>query len=142
MKKTILTIICLVFLTSCASFSKSIPTDEEWANANFGEYPKDYKKIIEERLSNYLFDPHSMILKFTSGPKQMGVRRTTLMGRRGGFGYGVCVWVNAKNKLGGYTGRKMNLFIISNGTVKYHFFDDGKYTGSIESSNDIVRARC
>ena len=33
------------------------------------------------------------------------------------FGYKVCLYVNAKNRMGGYTGRLLHFLMIKNGTV-------------------------
>lgn len=115
--QTILLIfITSLFLSSCARQ----PTRLEISNADYGLYPINFKKIIKESMEKSLFDPYSAVYSNWNGP---------IKGYTGGnfikteFGFMVCVNINAKNRMGAYTGSQNFYFLIkSNIIVK-------KYTG-------------
>ena len=62
---------------------------EERQAEHAGTLPKDYKAQIDARFASTLIDPGSRQIEYISTP----------------FGGLVCGYVNAKNRLGGYTGR-------------------------------------
>jgi len=101
-----------MFLAGCAFR----PTHEELRNADYGRYPLEYERIIETRMFEILKDPSSAQYKFLGTPERawLGVG-----GRQ--FGYAVCVYINAKNSFGGYTGPRLNYFMIRNGSIIRHF---------------------
>ncbi len=70
--------------------------------------------IGEKALRNQLIDPQSAQIEwpynFTGGSIK------ALLGKRR-FGYYTCGWVNAKNRMGGYTGRVPFLIMIRDGVV-------------------------
>jgi len=93
-------------------------TIEELRNSDFGPYPDNYEEIIKNYFHFKLFDPYSA--QYTFGePIKRYVRSGEI------FGWGVCGTVNAKNRLGGYTGAEQFWVIISHGEIKRHFL--GKY---------------
>ncbi len=113
MKKVLLVIFCLG-LIGCATMSP--PTPEQAENADYGRYPDSYKEIVTNFMSDLLIDPYSAVYSDWSGPSK-GWAGEGLLGYF--FGYRVCVEVNAKNRMGGYGGKKLYLFVINNGQVVY-----------------------
>lgn len=103
MKKIIY--IFLIFIVSCAT----IPTPHEVETADYGVYPYAYQEVVKNFMSETLFDPYSAIYSNWQGPSKgwYGVSN------RVSFGYRVCVKINAKNRMGGYTGGKVYFFIIN-----------------------------
>ncbi len=105
--------IALVLALAVGACAKP-PTALEIATADYGPYPSDYQDIIKRYMGNLLFDPYSAVYENWRGPSQ---------GYTGGnfvqtaFGYRVCVDINAKNRLGGYVGRKPHFFMIRYGAV-------------------------
>lgn len=118
--RTILLCIAMCFvvcsLFSCATIPK--PTEQEAANADYGAYPDNYQEIIKNYLADLLFDPYSAVYSNWRGP---------LRGWSGGgffqvaYGYRVCVDINAKNRMGGYVGKKLHYFVINNGRIIQYF---------------------
>ncbi len=106
-----LLIFTLFTIMGCASMNK--PTPAQITNADYGSYPDNYKNIVENYMARMLFDPYSAVFSNWRGPAQGYIYDIT--GTY--FGYRVCVEVNAKNRMGGYTGNKMHLFVINNGHV-------------------------
>ena len=109
MKKHILLVLLpiLILLSGCAT----PPSAQQLANIDFGATPVDYESTIKKYFEDSLFDPDSARYDFQS-PEQMWVKDSPLMGGRLAAGYMVRVGVNAKNRLGGYTGKQMYGFII------------------------------
>lgn len=86
--------------------------DEEFASkvkninlesADVGLKPTNYKLLVEDAIRNELKDPDSA--KFSG----MTTPRKEVMVQNGNFvyGYSICVFVNAKNSYGGYTGKQL-----------------------------------
>ena len=85
-------------------------TPEEMATADYGPAPLNYQDEIRSWLSIRLTDPKAAIVEFRAGPKQIYNRGTPVRGEQ--YGWGVCVWVNDKNKQGAYDGfYPMSVFI-------------------------------
>lgn len=105
-------------LISCATR----PTQQEIKNANYGPYPYDYQEIIKNNMENLLFDPYTAVYSDWRGPTS---------GYSGGnfiqtaFGWRVCVNINAKNKMGGYVGKKLHYFLINNDRIVQRFDEYG-----------------
>ncbi len=108
MKRNIVSLFLL--LSACAQ----PPSAEIIARADYGAYPSNFQEIIKTYMGNILFDPYSAVYENWRGPSR---------GYSGGnfietkFGYRVCVDINAKNRLGGYVGRKHYYFLIKNRVV-------------------------
>ena len=104
----------LLFSFGCAGMQK--PTPDQLANADYGSYPANYKEISTQYISNVLIDPYSAVFSDWKGPSTGWYRdyKGTF------FGYRVCVFVNAKNRMGGYAGRKLHYLIINNDRVTVH----------------------
>jgi len=111
MKKFMIILFLYVLLLGCATVQP--PSPEQLATADYGKYPDNYEEIIINSMSDLLIDPQSAIYSHWRGPVEGWVTSN------GGyiFGYKVCTDVNAKNRFGGYTGRKTYFFVIRNGEI-------------------------
>lgn len=107
MKKIILFLVMLI-LGGCSTV-----TPEQLAAADYGSYPDNYENIVKQYYANTLIDPNSVLYRAITIPKK---EYYTLLGDSY-IGYAVCVSINAKNSLGGYTGSKDRALIIRNGSV-------------------------
>jgi len=110
-------------LATCSLIScVTMPTQQEISNADYGAYPNNYQETIKNYMENLLFDPYSAVYSNWSGPAQ---------GYSGGrfiqiaFGYRVCVDINAKNRMGGYVGKKLHYFLIHDGRIVQQFDEFG-----------------
>lgn len=72
--------------------------------ADVGSKPVEYKSVVESAIRDGLKDPDSA--KFSGMTKP----RKEVMVDQGEFvyGYSTCVYVNAKNSYGGYTGKQLH----------------------------------
>lgn len=118
-------VISALFLTGCAPSQKMQDTmrkDAEFADsvkkinletADVGSKPTEYKSLVEGVIRNQLKDPDSA--KFSG----FSVPRKEVMVERGSFvyGYSTCVFVNAKNSYGGYTGKELYWAFIRDNIV-------------------------
>lgn len=121
MKKLILTLIVFLFTVGCAALF--IPPDEEIAKADYGSYPSNYEEIVKKHVTDYLLDPESAKFSNWKEPRKGWVRKSGSWH----YGYKVCVYVNAKNRMGGYTGRKLTYVLIRNGNIIETEGGDYKY---------------
>ena len=104
----------LMFLVGCAT----MPTKEEIAKLNYGMAPTiDCQQVIKDYFSNALVDPYSAVYEFENTPTQYWYKEPPLMGGKLYAGYMVSVKVNAKNRMGGYTGKKQYIFIFNNNSI-------------------------
>ena len=87
-------------------------TKEEMATAEYGPAPLNYRDEIKSYLSLRLTDPKEAIVEFRNEPKQLYQRGTPVRGEQ--YGWGVCVWVNDKNKQGAYDGFYPMSFVLRN----------------------------
>jgi hypothetical protein len=87
-------------------------TKEEMATAEYGPAPVSYQDEIKSYLSLRLTDPKQAVVEFRNEPKQLYQRGTGIRGEQ--YGWGVCVWVNDKNKQGAYDGFYPMSFILRN----------------------------
>jgi hypothetical protein len=87
-------------------------TKEEMATADYGPKPVNYQAEIRSYLSLRLTDPKDAIVEFRAGPQQIYNRGTPVRGEQ--YGWGVCVWVNDKNKSGAYDGFYPMSFVLRN----------------------------
>lgn len=85
-------------------------TKEEMATADYGPAPVNYQAEIKSYLSLRLTDPKEAIVEFRNEPKQLYQRGTPVRGEQ--YGWGVCVWVNDKNKQGAYDGFYPMTFVL------------------------------
>jgi hypothetical protein len=87
-------------------------TKEEMATADYGPAPVNYQDEIKSYLSLRLTDPKEAVVEFRNEPKQLYQRGTPVRGEQ--YGWGVCVWVNDKNKQGAYDGFYPMTFVMRN----------------------------
>jgi len=122
MKKLMLTI-CLValFVGGCAT----TPTAGQLANEDYGPYPEQYQDIIKNHFMGTLIDPESVRFRFGENPTRGWLAVFTDastpfekdFGWKNKFGWRGKVSVNAKNRMGGYTGFKEFTYLIKYGIV-------------------------
>lgn len=110
-------ILCL-FPMGCAT----APTYQEIQNADYGSYPNNYQEIIKSYMENLLFDPYSAVYSNWCGPSQ-GYSGNNFI--KIAYGYRICVEINAKNRMGGYVGKKKHYFLIHNGSIVQQFDEFG-----------------
>ena len=77
-------------------------TKAEMDTADYGPSPVNYQDEIKGYLGLRLTDPKAAIVEFRAGPQKLYNRGTPVRGEQ--YGWGVCVWVNDKNKRGAYDG--------------------------------------
>lgn len=87
-------------------------TKAEMDTADYGPRPVGYQAEIRSYLSLRLTDPKDAIVEFRAGPTQIYNRGTPVRGEQ--YGWGVCVWVNDKNRTGAYDGFYPMSFVIRN----------------------------
>ena len=114
--KTLITVSLMVVFLITGCVAAKVPTKVEQANANYGNFPSDYKQIVHAYISSILVDPPSARYSNWKGPRKAWVA-TKFRGSH--FGYEVCVDLNAKNRMGGYSGRKPYYFMINSGRIVY-----------------------
>ena len=110
----------LLWLSGCATINSSYaPTEEELANADYGEKPTQYKEQIETYVKAILIDPESVQFTDYSTPKKDWLSKFSGLGSIKYYGWLVCVDVNAKNRYGGYAGRKTYYFIFQGNNITH-----------------------
>ena len=87
-------------------------TKQEMETADYGPAPVNYQDEIKSYLSLRLTDPKEAVVEFRNEPKQLYQRGTPVRGEQ--YGWGVCVWVNDKNKQGAYDGFYPMSFVMRN----------------------------
>jgi hypothetical protein len=129
--RELLVIVLLMGLWGCAGVQR--PTSEQLINADYGIYPTTYKEVTSQYISNLLIDPYSAVFSDWRGPIKgwYGNNRTLL------YGYMICVAVNAKNRMGGYSGRKLYYILIKNDRVEVH--DGGDYRSGTYGEERIYK---
>lgn len=76
-----------------------------------GPFPSRWQAEIDAHLAVSLIDPDSRRVRYELAPvAARGPGKSS-------FGYGVCAWVNARNRFGGYTGAKLTYFFFERGTL-------------------------
>jgi hypothetical protein len=106
MRKTL----CMLGLVSLLASCDTTVTKEEMATAEYGPQPEHWQDEIRSYLSIRLTDPKDAIVEFRAGPKILYQRGTLLRGEQ--YGWGVCVWVNDKDKSGAYQGFYPMTFVL------------------------------
>jgi hypothetical protein len=109
--KIAITVLSLV-LSGCASMINPSPQHIDAADHG-SPPPSDYEDQVTRIIKGQLKDPESATFEFEP-LKYAGIGRLYHATK---YGYGVKVWVNAKNSYGGYTGRQPWLIFYVNGVV-------------------------
>lgn len=96
---------------------------EERATAHAGILPPDYKQKIDEKFSSTLIDPDSRRIEYLGHP----------------YGGLVCGYVNAKNRMGGYTGRHpfYAVFSATGSLVALHSYSPEELAAGGYPSTDL-----
>ena len=123
----------LAVLAACAS----PVTKEEMATADYGPQPMHYQDEIKSYLSIRLRDPKDAVVEFRAGPKILYQRGSLVRGEQ--YGWGVCVWVNDKDKSGAYPGFYPMTFLLRN--EKIVAVNGGPDDGAIIGPN-YARKQC
>jgi hypothetical protein len=110
--RLILAAVTLTFLTGCAT---TTPTPQQFAEADYGDYPTNYKTLIGNYYRQYLKDPDSAQFQFESEPYKDYTYRTP--NGKLVFGYSVDFSLNAKNSYGGYVGFQPKRALIHNSQI-------------------------
>ena len=97
MRKILLAVMVL-FLAAC----NTPVTKQEMSAVEYGPAPTRWKEEIQSYLSIRLVDPKEAVVEYRSEPKQIFQRKTVVRDQQ--YGWGVCVWVNDKNKQGKFEG--------------------------------------
>jgi hypothetical protein len=88
----------------------TVVTKEEMASVDYGPVPQRWKEEIRGYLSIRLTDPTAAIVEYRTEPQQLYQRKTGVRDRQ--YGWGVCVWINDKNKKGAYDGYYPMTFVL------------------------------
>ena len=112
-------------------------TKEEMATANYGPQPEHWQDEIRSYLSIRLTDPKEAKVEFRAGPKLLYQRGSMLRGEQ--YGWGVCVWVNDKDKDGSFQGTYQMSFIFRDDKIVY--VNGGPDDGAIIGPN-YARKQC
>ena len=109
-------------LSSCAS--NFPPTPQQLLTADYGKKPVNYKSIIKDFISAVLIDPESARFTDFSIPSKSWMAKFEGFMFFGTskryFGWLVCVDVNAKNRYGGYVGKKTNYFLMRGDEIVFY----------------------
>jgi len=104
--------LCAAAAVAVAGGCKNPPTKEEMAKYDYGPRPDDYQKLVKDYLWPKLLDPGNAIVEFKAGPRELFQQETALRSLQ--YGWGVCVFINDKNKQGAYDGFYPMSFLLRN----------------------------
>lgn len=99
----------ILLLSGCAK-----PTPAEMSRWDYGPYPADHEQTVKDAMITYLIDPYSAQYHFQGAPTKAYKMKPFSNPE---YGWGGKVVINAKNKLGGYTGAKVFFYIIRNNNL-------------------------
>lgn len=91
------------------------PTRREVDTAEYGPYPENYEKLVRDHLRTRLTDPAGAIVEFRAGPGRLYQQDSVLRARQ--YGWGVCLFVNDRNKDGTFDGFHPIVYIINSGRI-------------------------
>jgi hypothetical protein len=94
-------LVLVLSLLSLAARNTTV-SKQEMSSVDYGPAPTRWKEEIRSYLAIRLTDPKEAIVEYRTDPKQLFQRKTPLRDQQ--YGWGVCVWVNDKNKQGAYDG--------------------------------------
>jgi hypothetical protein len=104
-------ILPVLFLLALAGCNTTV-SKEEMSSVDYGPPPTHFKEEILSYLRIRLTDPKEAIVDFRTEPKQIYQRKTLVRDQQ--YGWGVCVWINDKNKKGAFAGFYPASFILRN----------------------------
>lgn len=108
--------VAILIISACVTVQPPAikpPTAEMLTNADYGDKPEEFQELARQAIGAQLLDPYSAMYENWRGP----VKNWVVEWGRYTFGWAVCVDVNAKNRMGGYTGRKPYFVFIRNSSV-------------------------
>jgi len=105
------TLILAASLLALAACNTTV-SKQEMESVDYGPAPTRFKEEILSYLRIRLIDPKDAIVEIRTEPKQLYQRKTPVRDQQ--FGWGVCVWVNDKNKKGAYDGFYPMTFVLRN----------------------------
>ena len=88
---------------------------------SYGQYPKEYQKILKEYLQNNLINHEDAKVEFINKPSKSSIQQIGDIYT----GYRLCLSINSRNSKLIYTGYKTHLFVINNSEVTLHLYDSG-----------------
>ena len=97
---------CLI--VGCVSFPSNPPSKGECGSP----LPTNYEEIVEKSLKDLLIDPESARFEF----EVVRIGWKAVKSKPVGC-YIIKVWVNAKNRMGGYSGKQPYWFAIRDGAI-------------------------
>ena len=115
-------VLALILSTMALGACSTGPSKTEIANADYGSPPIQYEEIIKAYYAERLIDPTSPLYTFDE-PRKSWIKSSAMYGTEQTFGWRVCGTVNAKNRMGGYTGRKPFFALFRDGQLV--FINDG-----------------
>lgn len=94
------------------------PTKEQLAVADYGLAltQEDAEQIVKEDMEDVLIDPYTAQYKFEPLEKTWSTDYSLGKGKVW-TGYEITVYINSRNRLGGYTGRKKYRFLMRDGRI-------------------------
>ena len=110
--KRLLPIVFAMALAAGFAGCDTTVTKAEMDTADYGPQPLRFQEEIKSYLGLRLTDPKDAIVEFRAGPTKLYNRGTPVRGEQ--YGWGVCVWVNDKNKTGAYDGFYPMTFVLRN----------------------------
>lgn len=106
-------VISIIFCCSCSYYDMKERQRQQIANASYGTCPENYKETIIEYLHRHLYDPYSIKdLQISSPTKGWSKCIDDYY-----FGYWCEIYLNAKNRMGGYVGLTRYLACFNNETL-------------------------
>jgi len=130
---TLLVPLPILFVAAC----DTTVTKEEMATADYGPRPERWQEEIRNYLSIRLQDPKEAKVDFRAGPKMLYQRGSLLRGEQ--YGWGVCVFVDDKDKSGAWQGAYPMTFILRDGKIVH--VNGGPDDGAIIGPN-YARKQC
>ena len=91
-------------------------TKAQLSQADYGELSPAYKEAIKEHMIDKFYDPESARYRYIKPPVK-GYAYVPNDAPKLTFGYIVEAHVNAKNRLGAYTGEDLYTFLVKNDTA-------------------------
>lgn len=110
--RTVASFVMVAMLASACAPRITVPTAAETAQADYGQYPTNYEAVVKESLYKSLIDPNSAMYDDWRVSKSYFYPRNSKLPT---YAYLVCFQINAKNRMGGYTGWKSEGLFIRNG---------------------------
>jgi len=112
MKKVFILLLVGICASGCATILP--PSPETIASADYGIFPGGYEEIAQKWINDTFYDPYSVRDLEISYPKKTFIR---VPFDKTYYGYKIGVTCNAKNRVGGYVGKKTKYLFIYHGTV-------------------------